>query len=783
MKNVIAPNLKTKLPIEKTATNIDSLNHKINLYGIKNQSPALFLHFDKNVYTNNENVWFTAYMLNVADYKLYNILSVELVKNDDRSVILENKFMLKGGLAFGNTIIPDSLSPGNYSFIATTNRLKNGQPEVVFMQPVTIKTADQAGYIASLNPVDTSINSTQQKVMLLVSFVNTAKPPSSVPATYYVGNAAHPVLRGFIKTKSGQYVFNIPSKLLSDGNNMLHVQVQYKGETKELSIVLPAIQKPAIAAFYPEGGNLVTNIQSTIGWEVKSTAGAPLKVSALLYEDRKIIDTLSTNSYGLGKFTLTPKADNSYYVKLYGVNKKDTLYKLPAALTQGPAISLTNALVNDTLTVNLKDNQKEKLYLVGHNYKQVFFATPVAMTIANKTVRFIIKDIPKGLTQLTVTDSTGRLFAERTFFAHYDRKAQLQIVTDKNEYAPRQKVNVKIKLNTSMPDSGFVSVACVQENRIELKKKNDIESYFYLKNDLGDLPVRETYLANTEADKQFLENILLIKGWSRYTWTDMLKTQPKDTVFRYAELAFKGRVTQFEKPLNARVDLVNMHNPINLVATGKTGFFTLTNNDLLVDSGKKAVFIVKAPDPRVYTLRLADPYTDVNELIAGELEPRNYSLSGQQSTQDMRLADNEHAINLKEVKINDNSDDSFYDTAGGDDQSGHTYTITRIERFQGRKEAVIKTYYTYAPAQYMLQLNGINKAQEFYLPDYSKNPAEQQYLSTLYWKHLVKISSVRNAELSFYTGDIAGRFKIVIQGITGDDVTYGETTFNVTKPK
>jgi hypothetical protein len=84
---------------------------------------------------------------------------------------------------------------------------------------------------------------------------------------------------------------------------------------------------------------------------------------------------------------------------------------------------------------------------------------------------------------------------------------------------------------------------------------------------------------------------------------------------------------------------------------------------------------------------------------------------------------------------------------------------------------------------YILRFNGINGAQEFYPADYSKKLEEKQYLSTLYWKHLVKISSVKDAELSFYTGDITGKFKIVIQGITGNDVTYGETTFNVTKPK
>ncbi len=306
--------------------NIDGLNSQINLYSIKNQSPTLFIHFDKNVYTNNESLWFTAYLFG-ADYKQYQTLSVALVNDGSRAVLMEDKFVISNGLAFGHSLIPDSVGPGNYTFIATTNRLVNGRPDVVFTQPVTIKTADEQDYTVSLNPIDTSVTSAEQKVMLLVGFPHPKTAPAVVPVNYYVGNVSHPVIRDSVKTKAGQYIFTIPSKLLSQGNNTLHVQVKYNNEGKEVSIALPAPAQPAVVRFYPEGGNLVNNIQSTVGWEVKNAAGNPMGVSAILYEDNKVLDTLSTNSYGLGKFQLTSKTGSSYAVKLYA-NKKDTLYRL-----------------------------------------------------------------------------------------------------------------------------------------------------------------------------------------------------------------------------------------------------------------------------------------------------------------------------------------------------------------------------------------------------------------------------------------------------------------------
>ncbi len=796
-----------QLPFKNPA--IDSLENKINLYGIKNQSPILFVHFDKNIYSTSENVWFTGYLLNAPDHSLYKTLSVTLVNDNSRSIIQNDKFVMKGGLAFGNTAISDTLSPGNYTFIVFTNRLTNGKPDVVFTQPITIKTENVPVFVASLNPIDTAVTAVQKKVMLIVNFTNKKEIPASVPVSYYVGNILHPVLKGNVKTEAGQYIFNIPSKLLSAGNNTLHVQVNYKKKEENISIALPVPTQPAVVKFYPEGGSLVNNIQSTVGWEVKTAAGAPLKVSALLYRENNITDTIETNSYGMGKFKLTPTAGSNYYIKLYGVNKKDTLYKLPDAIGQGPAISLAQALVNDTLLVTLHDERPEKLYLVGHNYKQLFFIRPVIMTTTAKRLKILIPGIPKGLNQLTLTDSLGRPFAERVFFAHYDQKTSLNIAADRTEYATRQKVNVKVRLD-GKADSGFVSVACVQDNRIEIKKTNDIESFVYLKRELGDIPVRETYLGNTDADKQYLENVLLIKGWRRYTWLDALKIIPADTLRKTEGLMFRGTVTAKGNPIRKSVQVTVMNHSLNTINTDNTGKLILTDDDMVVEPDKKVNLIVNGNHSGDYHVRIWEgPYPAVYNKLAKELEPQDYISSAQENSLYMQILDNEHVTNLKEVKINGNNDDSFYGTDGRAGHMVERYSIrTPIGKMGvpnrdnqlhpgdsvesphwGKKEVIREMVYVRGsrgrldPRGADFEFSGIYPAKEFYLPDYSSNLSAPEYFSTLYWKHLVKITPDKHAEFSFYTSDITGRFKIVVQGVTSNDVVYGEKIFNVVKPK
>ena len=84
----------------------------------------------------------------------------------------------------------------------------------------------------------------------------------------------------------------------------------------------------------------------------------------------------------------------------------------------------------------------------------------------------------------------------------------------------------------------------------------------------------------------------------------------------------------------------------------------------------------------------------------------------------------------------------------------------------------------------MVSFPGIYATKEFYAADYSTpNPdvTEPNYSSTLYWKNTLAINSSKPTELSFYTSDITGKFRIVVQGVAGNDVVYGEDSFTVTK--
>ena len=97
----------------------DVIAEKMRINGLANPSAKLFVHFDKNVYSSNEMVWFTAYLLaeQAERIDLHTVLAVSLVRDADSTIVVQEKFVMGQGLAFGNMVIPNKLENGEYHFM------------------------------------------------------------------------------------------------------------------------------------------------------------------------------------------------------------------------------------------------------------------------------------------------------------------------------------------------------------------------------------------------------------------------------------------------------------------------------------------------------------------------------------------------------------------------------------------------------------------------------------------------------------------------------------------
>lgn len=443
----------------------DSITLKMNWLAKAKPSTNLFVHFDKNIYTNNEIVYFTGYLLKdkITHPSAHKILSVCLIRDLDSALIIQDKFLMDNGLAFGSITLPDSIPTGDYHFLAYTDQLFNGLPNAIFHQPITIKTNIEPVFKASLKIMENVSNTkNNHQVLLAATTKDNRFLPKPLQINYKYGNQS-------IKTKtdaSGQLLISLPTK--SDlADPKLYVRLISEKDTSYLSLALPINKNKASVKFYPEGGNLVLGLPSNIGWEIKDQQQMPVATKAFLLENSQIIDTIETSSYGIGNFQLNPKESAIYSVKLIHSGLADSVYYLPKALEKGITVQLQKAVVKDTLSVIIKNNNSTKLNFLIHNFREVFLNIPFDMDVNRKVIKIPLHEIPKGVMTFTILDSLKRPLAERMFFAHYSATNNIVANTDKPSYSQREKVKLNLKLN--LDTLSIVSIACVQENRLQAK--------------------------------------------------------------------------------------------------------------------------------------------------------------------------------------------------------------------------------------------------------------------------------------------------------------------------
>ncbi|MFA6275565.1 MAG: hypothetical protein WC622_02385 [Pedobacter sp.] len=275
----------------------NSLEQKMSWYALANPTSNLFVHFDKNVYSNNETSYFTAYLIKEAKTAAikHKMLSVALIRDADSAIVLEDKFLIDNGLSFGSLTLPDTIPTGNYRFLAYTDKLINGLPEAIFFQNITIKSSIDPAFKANIKLAE-AVNSESKsyKVLIAATTKDDRFLPKPLQVSYKYGN----VLKNTLTDASGQSLITLtPQANLADPN--IYVKLKSEKDSSFINLALPQIKNKAIVKFYPEGGNLVAGLTSSIGWEVKDQQQMPLALKALLYKNQKIIDTIETSSMAL----------------------------------------------------------------------------------------------------------------------------------------------------------------------------------------------------------------------------------------------------------------------------------------------------------------------------------------------------------------------------------------------------------------------------------------------------------------------------------------------------
>ena len=132
----------------------ESIIYKMDQMYRNQPQEKVFIHFDKPYYQAGENIWFKTYLVDAYDHLpsgTSSIVYVDLI-NSNEILIEQRRIKMVKGFGHGDFLLPDSLSSGNYIIRAYTNHMLNFDPAFLFRKSIQILPNNSRNDVNSIYP-------------------------------------------------------------------------------------------------------------------------------------------------------------------------------------------------------------------------------------------------------------------------------------------------------------------------------------------------------------------------------------------------------------------------------------------------------------------------------------------------------------------------------------------------------------------------------------------------------------------------------------------------------
>ncbi len=119
---------------------IEEIVKKFTSYHQQTPFEKAYLHTDKEIYAQDETLWFSAYLADGASFvpgTLSKLLYVDLFDPENK-LVATRSVKIDNGSGAGEFFLADSLPAGTYRLMAYTNYMRNFSPDYFFSKPVKL---------------------------------------------------------------------------------------------------------------------------------------------------------------------------------------------------------------------------------------------------------------------------------------------------------------------------------------------------------------------------------------------------------------------------------------------------------------------------------------------------------------------------------------------------------------------------------------------------------------------------------------------------------------------
>ena len=532
------------------------------------------LHMDKPYYAIGDKIWFKAYVVSSENNQpsgISKILYAELINEKD-SVKQTLKLPLLVGLTWGEFALSDTMKEGNYRIRAYTNWMRNFGEDYFFDKTITIGNAITNNIITEVN-YTYSKEGTSQKVNAAINYRDiNGNPITNKDVNFEVQLGSETTSKGKAKTDSKgnldlTFINNKPSILKSGSINTQLKLDDKRSVTK--SFPLKSTTNDVDVQFFPEGGDIIAGLVSTIAFKALGADGLGVPVSGYLTDNaNNRITEFKSEHQGMGLFRFRPQAGLPYKAIVKFDDGSEKSLDLPRVQPNGYVLSIDNndpenLIISITATATLVN---EEVTLIAQGNNRIHYAAKSKFMGGRLSTNIPKKRFPEGILQLTLFSAQNEPLAERLVFINHQEQLKIDVSTSTKDFTKREKVKLSLQVTDKddKPVLGSFSVAVIDETKVPYDEHNEttILSNLLLTSDLKGYIQQPNYFftAMDENKIRQLDILMLTQGWRRFAWKNILANTYPGLVYQPEQnVAVSGKVTSNGKPVsNGKVTLFYM---------------------------------------------------------------------------------------------------------------------------------------------------------------------------------------------------------------------------------
>ncbi len=283
--------------------------------------------------------------------------------------------------------------------------------------------------------------------------------------------------------------------------------------------------------FFPEGGNLVSGLESVVGFRAADPRGQGIDFRGIIVDEKN--DTLAKIKplkFGIGRFVFTPAQGHSYRAIITHPNQKKSIYPLPTSFGEGMVVHLSETDRKTKVTVKgifSSPTQPSTVYLLAHTRHEVIFCEAQPFRDGQAVFTLDKNSFGEGISHLTIFNDVMTPVCERLYFKKPAQELTIEVSQELTRYLPRKKVN--LNLRTSLPEGGpamaNLSASVFKIDSVE-ESGPTIVDYLLLNSELkGNIESPDYYFEKKASGEQeeVSDNLMLTHGWIRFKWEDVLQ--------------------------------------------------------------------------------------------------------------------------------------------------------------------------------------------------------------------------------------------------------------------